>query len=91
MEIDIKVTYRNDKLKAMREAAGFSQSQFATATGITVKNVQNYEQGKRDLNGAKLATILKFCATLSCRMEDVLTDPDTLDLLAAYEVAERNG
>ncbi|MCL2110930.1 MAG: helix-turn-helix domain-containing protein [Clostridiales bacterium] len=87
MDIDIKIKYRNDKLKAMRETAGLSQHQLAEAIGATQKIYQHYEQGSRDLNGAKLVTILKICDALSCRMEDVLTEPETLEFLAAYEAS----
>ena len=37
---------------------------------------------------AKLATLLKLCNALHCGLRDILADPETLDLLAAYE--ERN-
>lgn len=50
--------------------------------------LQDYERGARDVCGAKLATLLKLCNALHCGLRDILADPETLDLLAAYE--ERN-
>lgn len=85
MEINVKITYRNEKLQAARAAAGMSQSQLARAAGISVRVLQDYERGARDLNGAKLATLLKLCNALKCRLPDILADPDTLELLEAYE------
>lgn len=88
MEIDMKITYKNDKLQAVRLAAGLSQSQLAAAAGLNVRMIQHYEQGVKDLNAAKLQTLLRLCNALNCRLPDIITDPDTLELLAAY--GERN-
>lgn len=84
MEISLKITYRGDKLRSIREERGLSQSQLAACTGLSVRMIQDYEQGKRDFNGAKLKTILKLCVALGCRMEDVLNDQETLELLQTY-------
>lgn len=84
MEISLKITYRGDKLRSIREERGLSQSQLAACTGLSVRMIQDYEQGKRDFNGAKLKTILKLCVALGCRMEDVLNDQETLKLLQTY-------
>ena len=46
--------------------------------------LQNYEQGVRDLNGAKLLTLLKLCNALECKLADIITDEDTLEQLAEY-------
>lgn len=85
MDIDIKVTYKNDKLKGVRLAAGLSQSQLAEKTGINIRMIQHYEQGVKDLNGAKVETLLKLCNALNCSLRDIITAPETLRLLAAYE------
>lgn len=85
MKIEISVTYKNEKLKALREARGLSQSQLAKMVGISARVLQNYEQGVRDLNGAKLATLLKICNALECRLADILTDEETLELLKTYD------
>ena len=85
MEISVKVAYRNEKLQAARKAAGMSQSQLANAAGISVRILQDYERGGRDLNGAKLATMLKLCNALGCSLRDIITDTDTIEQLDAYE------
>lgn len=84
MEISVKVAYRNEKLQAARKAAGMSQSQLANAAGISVRILQDYERGGRDLNGAKLVTILKLCNALGCSLRDILSDSDTIEQLDAY-------
>jgi len=68
-----------------RHRSNLSQSQLATKGNIPIKALQAYESGQRDLNGAKLSTILKLCLALDCRIQDLLTDEETLTLLAEYE------
>jgi toxin-antitoxin system, antitoxin component, xre family len=46
--------------------------------------LQTYEQDDRDIAGAKLKTLLKVCVALECRLEDIVTDDETLALIAAY-------
>ena len=69
------------KLQAARLANGLSQSQLA---GINSRVLQNYEQGVRDLSGAKLATLLKICLALNCKLVDILPDGETTALLELY-------
>ena len=85
MTIDVKVTYKNDKLKTLRRAAGLSQAQLGEMTGLNFRTLQHYEQGTKDLNAAKLQTLLKLCNALNCALSDIITDPDVLELLAVYE------
>ena len=61
-------------LKEMRKMAGYSQKELADETGINIKNIGFYENGNRDINGAKFATLLTICQALSCDLEDILTD-----------------
>ncbi len=85
MTIDVKVTYKNDKLKTFRRAAGLSQAQLGEMTGLNFRTLQHYEQGTKDLNAAKLQTLLKLCNALNCALSDIITDPEVLELLAVYE------
>ncbi len=76
-----------NKLKAVRMEKGFSQFELASVAGINARMLQYYEQGVKDLNGAKLATLLKLCAALHCRLEDILQEGETLTLLRQYIAA----
>ena len=73
------------RLKALRESRGLSQSQLAKKADINSRFLQTYEQDYRDIAGAKLKTILKICVALGCRLEDIVTDEETLTLIAAYK------
>lgn len=88
MEISVKISYKNEKLQNARQAAGMSQSQLARAAGISVRVLQDYERGARDISGAKLATLLKLCNALHCELRDIIADPETVELLDAYGKTE---
>ena len=85
MEISVKIAYKNEKLQAARKAAGMSQSQLANAAGISVRLLQEYERGGRNINGAKLITLLKLCNAMDCSLRDILNDEDTIEQLENYE------
>ena len=68
-------------LQNTRLSREMSQSQLATAAAINGRVLQTYEQGGRDLSGAKLATLLKICLALNCKLEDILPDGETAELL----------
>ena len=72
-------------LKELRETAGISRSELADKTGINARMIEAYEQGRKDINGAKIKTLLGLCNALGCRLDDILTDPYTLEALYEYE------
>lgn len=73
------------KLKVMREMRELTQREVAELSGVSFRMVKDYEQGQRDINGAKLLTLLKLCLALRCRLEDIVDDTETLELLRQYE------
>lgn len=85
MEIKVKVNYKNERLQQLRQEAGLSQSQLARIADVNVRVYQNYEQGARDISGARLSTLLKICRALDCKLSDIVTDDETKDLLNEYE------
>lgn len=68
-------------LKEARAEAGLSQSQLADLAGISIGMLRHYENGFKDINGAKLKTLLKICKVLNCGLQDIITDEETLELL----------
>lgn len=85
MEITVKIEKKNDNLKQRRENARLSQSQLAKLAGVGVRVYQNYEQGVRDISKAQLSTLLRICKVLNCKLSDIVTDTETIELLAEYE------
>lgn len=76
-----------NKLQHTRTLRGLSQAELAAAAGINRQMLQHYEQGVRDISGAKLATLLKLCGALHCKLEDILPDGETTELLRQYKAA----
>ena len=61
------------KLQERRKSAGLSQSQLAAKVdGLSVRTLQSYEQGLRDLNKAAITTVRDLAAALGCTVEDLL-------------------
>lgn len=60
------------KLQEIRKANGFSQSQLAKASNVNVRLLQDYEQGRRDINKAEAFTVYKLSKALNCTMEDLI-------------------
>lgn len=69
------------KLKEMRQARGFSQSQLAEKTGINIRTLQHYEQGSKIFDNARIDTIVKCCIALDCKLEDILENQEYIALI----------
>lgn len=63
-------------LQDIRIKRGLSQSQLAELSGIKLRTLQHYEQGQRDINGAKLETLVDLATALKCPVTELLTNPD---------------
>lgn len=59
-------------LKDHRIKKGLSQSQLASASGVSVRMIQYYEQGVKDINKASGETLYKLSNALGCKMEDLI-------------------
>ena len=73
------------KLKELRERSGMSQSQLAKAAGVNYRTLQDYEMGRSNIDGAKLKTLLSLCLTLNCRLDELIEDPELVNLIKSYE------
>ena len=60
------------KLKELRTASGLSQSGLAEKSGISVRMIQQYEQGIRDINKAQAIAVYRLAEALSCNVADIL-------------------
>lgn len=60
------------KLKTIRKEKGLTQRGLAEATGISLRTLQHYEQGSKDLNMAAAITVYAIAEALQVRMEELL-------------------
>ncbi len=60
------------KLQDARKAAGLSQSKLAEISGVSVRMIQHYEQGAKDINQAAAITLYKLSKSLNATIEDLL-------------------
>jgi len=72
-------------VRTLRENAKMSRTQLAEKADLNARTIEAYEQGRKDINNAKIKTLLKLCIALGCRLEDILTDDEAKELLKLYE------
>lgn len=66
-------------LKAARRAAGLTQKQLATQSGVKLRAIQLYEQNQLDLRRASVSSALALANTLDCTIEDLIWKPIVLE------------
>ena len=71
-------------LRKIRESHGMSQKDLADKSGINKRMIQAYEQGYRDINGAKLSTMLTLVNVLNCSIDQIVDDPKLIEMINAY-------
>lgn len=60
------------RLQKARLEAGLSQSQLAERAGISIRTLQHYEIGDRDIRKAAIETGLRIADALGCNINDIL-------------------
>lgn len=59
-------------LKDTREAKRLSQKQLADKSGVSLRMIQYYEQGVKDINKAQAMTVYKLTEALECAIWEIL-------------------
>lgn len=59
-------------LKSKRKLAHMTQEDLAKKTGISVRVIQSYECGARDIRNAGLLNCIKIADALKCDVRDLL-------------------
>lgn len=60
------------KLKSRRKALRYTQRELSERTGISIRMIQFYEQGVRDLGHASANTVVKLADVLECDVRDLI-------------------
>ena len=61
-------------IKKVRIEKQLTQQQVADASGVKVGVLRHYEQGSKNIDTAKLETLLNICGALGCNLVDILED-----------------
>ena len=64
--------YPYTRLKSKRINCGLSQSGLATASGVSLRQIQLFEQRQRNINNASAITLLRLSKALHCLIEDLI-------------------
>lgn len=59
-------------LAKIRIFRGYTQAELANRAGVSLRVLQNYEQGANNINGAKLRKLCKIADALGCSVLDIL-------------------
>lgn len=72
MNEKLSAYYVETNLKIMREITGYSQSELAEESGVSLRQIQLFEQKQRDINRAQVYTVAKLAKALACEIEDII-------------------
>lgn len=61
-------------LKRYRENKNLSQRQLSEQTGVNLRTLQDYEQGRKNINLAAAITVQKLAEALGCASWELLED-----------------
>ena len=67
-----KLDSEGGNLRKRRMDAGITQQALADAAGISIKTLQDYEGGRKDISRAAGETLRKLAGALGCRVEDII-------------------
>lgn len=61
-------------LKVIRTNKGYTQKQLSAYSGISIRVIQDYEQGHSDINGARADSLRAIAKVLNCSIEELLEE-----------------
>lgn len=64
------------RLKDARLKAGLSQSQLSEQSGVNLTMIQKYEQGAKNIDNARLNTLINLASALNCGIQDILNNQE---------------
>lgn len=68
-------------LQLQRIKNNITQSQLAKICNMSESTLKAYEQGQKSIDGAKIRTLVTITSALNCKIEDILEDQYTIDLI----------
>lgn len=62
------------RLKYFREQKGMTQAELSEKSGVSLRVIQTFEQGFRDINKAQVVKVLQLAEALECDVYDIIND-----------------
>ena len=72
MEKALQEKQQKSRLAAYRRALGFSQAELSRRAEVPLRQIQLFEQRRRDINRTQSSCLMRLGKALHCRMEDLL-------------------
>ena len=60
------------RLQQQRKNCGYSQRELSEKSGVTLRTLQQYEIGAKDINKASASAVVALATVLGCKAEDLL-------------------
>lgn len=76
-------------LKFLREKSGLTRKELAERSGISLRSLQDYEQGHKNVASMKGESLLKLSVALGCTVEEILSDYVFPELIEIEEPDKR--
>ena len=70
-----------NKFKQARLKSGLKQHEVAYLSGSTLRMVETFEQGYRDINKANISSVVKLAYAMKCKLQDILEDQVVVEML----------
>ena len=67
-------------LKEIRKNKGISQKELSEATKIKLRTIQSYEQNEKNIDNAKIETLIKISIALDCRISELINNEELKNL-----------
>lgn len=72
MDSRMKEYFPETNLKRIRTAYGFTQSELAKRSGVSLRSIQMYEQRNKNINKASVDAMYSLAKVLGCAIEDLI-------------------
>lgn len=59
-------------LKTIRTEKKLTQAKLSELSSVNLRTLQDYEQGRKDINKAEAMTVFKLAQALDCNVSDLL-------------------
>ena len=71
-------------IKKVRIEKGLTQAQLAEKSGLNIGTLRHYEQGSKNLDNAKIETLMDICDALDCRLYEIIQNETLQERVKNY-------